>query len=226
MMSPGNSTPKQSLTFTSDGTEKTAISKSEEAPITAREVQANERLFIRDDGIYQLKRFEKRLSPESCEKIGKKYVDNDDDGTGLHRTIGLISGIGFNIGCIVGSGIFISPSGVQSEAGSLGLSLLIWVCAGIFVIFGSFCYIELGLLLRESGGDYSYIHYAFGGFASFLRLWIEAVVVRPGTVAVIALTFATYSLKPFIEEKDVDSFSIIGVAIGMISKSFIGYSIT
>ena len=58
------------------------------------------------------------------------------------------------------------------------MALLTWIFAGIFVVFGSFCYIELGLLLRESGGDYSYIYYAFGDLASFLRLWVEAVVVR------------------------------------------------
>jgi amino acid transporter len=105
---------------------------------------------------------------------------------------------------------------VQREAGSLGMSLVTWVLAGIFVIFGSYCYIELGLLLRESGGDYSYIFYAFGSLASFLRLWVEAVVVRPGTEAIVALTFGTYVVAPFYNIEINGSAPVLIVAALMI----------
>ena len=77
------------------------------------------------------------------------------------------------------------------------MSLIIWVAAGLFVTFGSFVYIELGLLLSLSGGDYSYIFEAFGGFAGFMRLWVEAIVVRPCTATIVALTFSQYILVAF-----------------------------
>ncbi|KAK6015148.1 hypothetical protein OSTOST_19431, partial [Ostertagia ostertagi] len=43
---------------------------------------------------------------------------------------------------------------------------------------------------------------AFGPFLAFIRLWIEAIVVRPCTITIVALTFAIYILRPFYPECD------------------------
>ena len=36
---------------------------------------------------------------------------------------------------------------------------------------------------------------AFGPFAAFLTLWVTVLVLRPTTVAIVALTFAEYVIK-------------------------------
>ncbi|CAB4060772.1 Large neutral amino acids transporter small subunit 1,Asc-type amino acid transporter 1,Putative L-type amino acid transporter 1-like protein IMAA,Putative L-type amino acid transporter 1-like protein MLAS,Y+L amino acid transporter 2,Large neutral amino acids transporter small subunit 2,Y+L amino acid transporter 1 [Lepeophtheirus salmonis] len=137
-------------------------------------------------------------------------IDQFDEGDGikLKPTLGLIQGCTVIVGSIIGSGIFISPGGVLLGTGSINLALVIWAASGIFSMIGAYCYAELGCMIRKSGGDYTYILDTFGPFIGFIRLWAECVIVRPCTITIVALTFATYAAKPFFPNCDPPDASV------------------
>jgi len=75
----------------------------------------------------------------------------------------------------------------------------------LFIIIpqvGAYCYAELGCMISKSGADYAYIMETFGPFIAFMRLWVECMIVRPCSQAIVALTFSLYVLKPMYTDCD------------------------
>merc|ERR1719474_1508904 len=118
----------------------------------------------------------------------------------LKPKMSLLNGVTVIVGSITGSGIFVSPSGVLMNTGSVNMALVVWITSGIFSMIGAYCYAELGCMIKKTGADYAYIMVALGDFLAFIRLWVECMIVRPCTVAIVALTFSIYAVKYFFPE--------------------------
>ncbi|KAL7016449.1 hypothetical protein ACKWTF_010030 [Chironomus riparius] len=135
-----------------------------------------------------------------------KDIINNNAGDGQEVTLKakmtLVNGITVIVGSIIGSGIFVSPTGVLKYTGSVNMALVVWVISGLFSMVGAYCYSELGTMIKKSGADYAYIMTTFGPFMAFLRLWVECMIVRPCSQAIVALTFSVYVLKPIFPECD------------------------
>jgi len=146
----------------------------------------------------------RRQIPEDTKTVSQTHLiqsfpptDTEAESPGLKQELGLASGISMIVGTMIGSGVFASPKWVIMYAGSVGLTLCVWSLCGILSVFGALCYIELGLLIPKSGGEYVYMKEAFGDLAGFLFSWTQVLVYRPSSFAIILLAFAFYVLEPF-----------------------------
>ncbi len=97
------------------------------------------------------------------------------------------------VGIIVGAGIYQTAPDVARGAGSAGGVLAIWALGGALSLCGALGYAELATALPRAGGDAVYLGRAYGPWAGFLFGWVQAVIVRPGDIAVMAFAFATYA---------------------------------
>lgn len=60
--------------------------------------------------------------------------DGADGGgeVGLKAKMSLLNGCTVIVGSIIGSGIFVSPTGVLMHTGSVNMALVVWVASGLF----------------------------------------------------------------------------------------------
>ncbi|XP_077700136.1 b(0,+)-type amino acid transporter 1-like isoform X3 [Canis aureus] len=130
---------------------------------------------------------------------GEGVAGREPDGAGLRlrREIGLWSAVSLIAGCMIGSGIFMSPQGVLVYVGSPGASLVVWAVCGLLAMMGALCYAELGALVPKSGGEYAYILQIFGSLPAFLVIYTFVLLVRPAAIAAVSLSFAEYAVAPF-----------------------------
>ncbi|XP_010945686.2 b(0,+)-type amino acid transporter 1-like isoform X1 [Camelus bactrianus] len=135
----------------------------------------------------------------SQQRDGGEGVAGQEPGGGglrLGRDMGLWSAVSLIAGCVIGSGIFMSPQGVLVYMGSPGASLVVWALCGLLATLAALCYAELGTLVPESGGEYAYILRTFGSLPAFLVIYTFVLVGRPAAIAAISLSFAKYVMVP------------------------------
>jgi APA family basic amino acid/polyamine antiporter len=87
---------------------------------------------------------------------------------------------------MIGQSVFLVTSDMSREVGSMTKVLVVWIIGGVVVLFGAFCYAELGAAMPEAGGDYVYLGRGIGPVWGFLFGWTGALIMRPGSAAIIA----------------------------------------
>ena len=72
---------------------------------------------------------------EFAEEVSEE--EEKDEGVRMKAELTLLNGCTIIVGCIIGSGIFVSPTGVLQSTGSVNLSLIVWVASGLFSMIGN-----------------------------------------------------------------------------------------
>ena len=133
------------------------------------------------------------MKGETAPKVSSNKIDR----VKLKKEVSLINAITLIVGAVIGSGIFVSPTGILEKSGSVGSSLLVWLGCGAIALLGCLCYAELGTCVKKSGAEYSYLWEGFGPIPAFLFSWTSILIIRPSAGAIIAMIFAEYVSKPF-----------------------------
>jgi basic amino acid/polyamine antiporter, APA family len=110
----------------------------------------------------------------------------------LVRGLGLWPTTAIVIGNTIGTGVFLVASDMARAVGSATLALAAWILGGIVVLFGAFCYAELGAAFPRAGGPYVYLSRGLGPLWGFLFGWMSAFLERPVGMATLAAGFVRF----------------------------------
>ncbi len=112
----------------------------------------------------------------------------------LPQVLGLFDATMIVVGSIIGSGIFLKVSKVDTALAPYGFLAImgIWLFVGLITLCGALAMAELGAMFPQAGGPYLYIREAFGKLPAFLWGWTEFWVVRTGSVGALACATVLY----------------------------------
>ena len=110
----------------------------------------------------------------------------------LIRGLGLWSAVAIVIGDTIGTGIFLVTSDMARAVGSAILVFAAWLIGGLIVLFGAFCYAELGAAFPKAGGPYVYLNRGLGPLWGFRFGWMSSFLERPVAMATLAAGFLRF----------------------------------
>jgi APA family basic amino acid/polyamine antiporter len=105
----------------------------------------------------------------------------------LPRVIGPAQAIAIVIGVVIGSGIFLVPREIMAAVGDARTVGAVWITGGVLTLFGAMCYAELAAMRPHVGGDYVFLHDAYGPRMAYIYAWTMLLIASPGSVASVAL---------------------------------------
>jgi len=90
------------------------------------------------------------------------------------------------VGIIIGSGIFLVPREMMAAVGSARTVYAVWITGGLLSLFGAMSYAELAAMKPRVGGEYAFLHDAYGPLTAFLYTWTWTLIAKPASIATIA----------------------------------------
>ncbi|KAI2726412.1 hypothetical protein DTO012A7_2179 [Penicillium roqueforti] len=114
-------------------------------------------------------------------------------GTHYRKSINWSSAYILVVSQVIGSGIFATPGSIVRSAGSIGLTLLVWLVGTILSACGLAVFMEFGCMLPRSGGQKVYLEYTYPRPRFLASSLITAQVVLLGFTASNCIIFSKYA---------------------------------
>ncbi len=126
---------------------------------------------------------------------GTANVSSDADAP--QRVLTVKDAVFLTVGIVIGAGIFKAPSLVAGAAGSEAMMIFAWVLGGAITLIGALTYAELASTFPSAGGDYHFIHLAYGKRPAFLFAWARATIITTGSIALLSFVFGDYASQVY-----------------------------
>ena len=124
----------------------------------------------------------------------------------LRRNVTYIQAVSMIVTCMIGSGVYISPSLVAARSQNMFIAIIVWILAGGCALLGSLCYNELASLVKKTGSSYIFVFECYGNYPAFLLLWINAVILIPCCTSITAYTAGMYICRVFDDNESSETF--------------------
>jgi APA family basic amino acid/polyamine antiporter len=110
----------------------------------------------------------------------------------LERRLGPLDAAAIIVANVIGGGILFTPPQVAAAIPQPLWFLAAWFAGGALAFAGAMAYAELAALRPRAGGEYVYLHAAFGRLAAFLTGWTSFVAGFSGAIAASAIVLTFY----------------------------------
>ncbi len=142
----------------------------------------------------------------------------------LDRRLSAADAAAIVVSNVIGGGILFTSPQVAAAVPHPGLFLLAWLAAGALAFAGALAYAELAAVRPRAGGEYVYLHAAFGRVAAFLTGWTSFVAGFSGAIAANAFFLALY-LSRFVPVLGSDRV-LASVSLGPLSVTLSPQTLT
>ncbi len=134
----------------------------------------------------------------------------------FHRVLGSWSTSAIIAGAIIGTGIFLFVSDVALRLPNRTAILAAWIIGAAIASCGSLSLAELAAAYPHTGGIYVFLRRAYGPFVGFLYSWAKVLIMRVGTLGILAVAFSKWSFDFLKRDPEALPWAAKGIAIGVI----------
>ncbi|MFG6432712.1 APC family permease [Roseateles sp. LYH14W] len=130
------------------------------------------------------------------------------------------------VGMVIGAGIFKTAPMVAQSLPDAGQLYLAWALGGLLSFIGALCFAELAAAFPDAGGDYHFLHRAYGSRVGLLFAWSRFAVIHTGSMALLGFVFGDYlaqvvDLSPWLGSH-ASAVLAAGLIVGLTALNLLG----